>query len=66
MEPLGLELKRAALGFNRHPLAAALGLIVGRRVCPGSELATHPWGQPRSGLGELLGDDFASLDVSRL
>jgi hypothetical protein len=63
---VGLEVKLAALGFNRHPLAAAMGLIVGRRVYPASELATHPWLQQRSGLGELLGYDFSTLDLNRL
>jgi hypothetical protein len=35
-------------------------------VQPGSELATHQWLQQRSGLGELLDDDFGTLDVMRL
>jgi transposase len=35
-------------------------------VQPGSELATHQWLQQRSGLGELLDYDFASLDLNRL
>jgi transposase len=63
---LGLEVKLVALGFNAHQLAAALGLIVGRMVCPASELATHQWLQQRSGLGELLGYDFSTLDLNRL
>jgi hypothetical protein len=49
---VGLEVKLAALGFNRHQVAAAMGLIVGRMVYPASELATHQWLQQRSGLGE--------------
>jgi hypothetical protein len=65
-EQLGLEAKLAALGLNRHQVAAALGLIVGRMVFPASELATHQWLQQRSGLGELLGYDFGSLDLNRL
>jgi hypothetical protein len=63
---LGLDVELAQLGFNLHPLSAAIGVIVGRRVRPGSELATHQWLQQRSGLGELIDDDFASLDLNRL
>jgi transposase len=66
MQQLGLEVKLAALGFNRHQLAAAVGLIVGCLVQPGSEFSTHQWLQQRSGLGELLDYDFARLDLSRL
>jgi hypothetical protein len=33
VQQLGLEMKLAALGFNPHQLAAAMGLIVGRRQC---------------------------------
>lgn len=54
-QQLGLEIKLAALGFNPHQLAAAMGLIVGRMVCPGSELATHQWLQQRSGLKGVAG-----------
>jgi transposase len=66
VQQLGLEVKLAALGFNPHQLAAAMGLIVGRMVYPASELATHQWLQQRSGLGELLGYDFSTLDLNRL
>jgi len=63
---LGLDRKLVELGFNRHQLSAAIGTIVGRLVQPGSEWATHPWLQQRSGLGELLEYDFGALDVMRL
>ena len=66
IQQLGLEAKLQALGFNRHQLPAALGLIVGRMVYPGSELATHGWLQQRSGLGELLGYDFSATALTRL
>lgn len=62
---LGLDVKLAQLGFNRHPLGAAIGAIIGRMGRPGSELATHQWLQLRSGLGELLDDDFAALDLNQ-
>ena len=60
---LGLDVKLAQLGFNRHQLSAAIGVIVGRMVRPGSELATHQWLQQRNALGALLDDDFATLDL---
>jgi transposase len=63
---LGLDVKLAQLGFNRHQLNAAIGAIVGRMAYPGSELATHQWLTQRSGLGELLDYDFATLDLNRL
>jgi transposase len=63
---LGLDRKLVELGFNRRQLSAAIGTIVGRMVQPGSELATHQWLQQRSGLGELLDDDFSALDLTRL
>ena len=63
-QQVGLEVKLTALGFNRHQLAAALGLLVGRMVYPASELATPQWLQQRSGLGELLGYDFSTLDLN--
>ena len=66
LRQLGLDRKLVALGFNRHQLSAAIGTIIGRMVQPGSELATHQWLQQRSGLGELLDDDFSALDLTRL
>lgn len=66
VQQLGLDTKLNALGFNRHQLPVAIGLIVGRMVRPGSELATHEWLQQHTGLGELLGYDFATTSLSRL
>jgi hypothetical protein len=63
---LALAAKLAQLGFNRHQLSAAIGVIVGRMVHPASELATHRWLAQRSALGELLGYDFAGLDLNHL
>jgi hypothetical protein len=62
---LGLEVKLAELGFNRPQLNAAIGTLVGRMVHPGRELATHQWLGQRSALGELIGCDFADLDLNR-
>jgi len=55
----GLDLKLEALGFNGPQCQAALGSLIGRMVEPASELATHQWLQHRTGLGELIGADFA-------
>jgi transposase len=66
MRRYGLEDKLAELGLNRPQIAAAIGNIAGRMAKPGSELATHAWLQQRSALGELMGFDFESMDLSRL
>jgi len=63
---LGLDLKLEALGFNGPQCQAALGNLIARRVEPASELATHQWLQQRSGLGELLGADFAKMGLEQL
>ena len=66
MRQYGLEDKLAGLGLNRPQIAAAIGNIIGRMAHPGSELATHAWLQQRSALGELMGFDFESMELSRL
>jgi transposase len=66
MRQCGLEDKLAELGLNRPQIAAAIGNIVGRMAHPGSELATHAWLKQRSALGELIGFDFESMELSRL
>jgi len=66
MRQCGLEDKLAELGLNRPQIAAAIGNIVGRMAHPGSELATHAWLQQRSALGELIGFEFESMELSRL
>lgn len=62
LQQIGLERQLEVLGFNGRDI----GLIIGRMVRPGSELATHEWLQQHSGLGELLGYDFATTSLSRL
>ncbi len=66
MRQCGLQDKLAELGLNRPQIAAAMGNIVGRMAHPGSELATYAWLQQRSALGELIGFDFESMELSRL
>ncbi len=65
-EQLGLEALLQELGFNRHQRAAALGSIIGRMTCPGSEAATHEWLQRHSALGELIDYDFEGMAARRL
>jgi transposase len=52
--------------MNSPQIAAAVGDIIRRMACPGSELATHAWLQQRSGLGELMDFDFEAMDLNRL
>ena len=66
MRQCGFEAKLAELGLNPAQIAAAVGNMVARMACPGSELASHGWLQQHSGLGELLGFDFEAMDLSRL
>ena len=66
MRECGFEDKLAELGLNRPQIAAAVGNIIGRMACPGSELATHGWLQQRSALGELMAFDFEAMDLNRL
>lgn len=66
LERLQLPEQLDQLGFNRHQSAAALGNIVARLACPGSERATHQWLQQVSGLGELLGYDYEAMVAERL
>lgn len=54
------------LGFNRRQRSAALGTIIGRMTCPGSEAATHEWLQNRSALSELIDYDFEGMSAKRL
>jgi transposase len=60
---IGVE---SSAGFNGISLAAAMGQLVARMAHPASERRTHAWLQQRSGLGEVLGFDFARLSLTRL
>ena len=46
------------LGLSSPVWAAILGMIIGHKAVPGSELGTHRWLGQQSSLGELLGVDF--------
>jgi len=66
LRQLGFDRKLQSLGLNTQQLPVAIGLIIGRMIRPGSELATHEWLQHQSGLGELLGHDFSTTALTRL
>ena len=55
-----------SFGFNKHEISAALGVIAGRMIAPGSERATHYWLQNNTALDELMGVDFSSLSLDRV
>lgn len=63
---LQLDKKLTALGFNCKDSAAVIGNIIARMVSPGSERYTQNWLEAHSGLGELLGHDFATTSLTRL
>ncbi len=65
LKQMGLEQKLSDLGLNQPQLNSVLGVIIGRMVHPGSELATHYWLQNQSGLGELIDCDFEEMSLYR-
>ncbi|MCB1850939.1 MAG: IS1634 family transposase [Chromatiaceae bacterium] len=66
LQQVGLDRKLEQLGFNGVQRAAAIGTIIGRMTRPGSELHTHVWLGERSGLGELIGHDFAAMHLMQM
>jgi hypothetical protein len=66
IKELGIDRKLKEIGLERHQLAAAIGVIAGRMIVPGSERATHYWLQNTSALGELMEFDFSFLSLDRL
>jgi len=66
IKELAIDQQMRKLGFNKHQLAASLGVIAGRMVVPGSERSTHYWLQNISGLDELMGVDFSNLSLDRV
>jgi len=66
IKELDIDRKLRELGLNRHELAAALGVIAGRMIVPGSERSTHYWLQNVSALDELMGIDFSNLSLDRV
>jgi transposase len=54
------------LGFSKKQQNLAAASIIARAIAPASERATHRWLQTSSGLGELLGDGFGTLNLNDL
>lgn len=63
---LGIGDVLESLGMNAGQRACALGSIVGRMACPGSELATWGWLKNNSAFGELVDVDFEGVPLMRL
>lgn len=63
LKKLGLEQKLLQLGFTKRQVAIAIGVIVGKLACPGSERATFAWMQHQSAIDELLDTDFSRLSL---
>jgi transposase len=66
LKKLELEECLFDLSFSKREREAAILLIVGRMVHPGSEKRTHLWAQHISGLDELLGTSFKRLSHNTL
>jgi transposase len=63
---LGIADILESVGMNAGQRACAMGSIVGRMACPGSELATWRWLRSRSALGELVDVDFEGVPLMSL
>jgi transposase len=61
MQAVGFLELLLGLGISGPLRAAIVGAIIGRMARPASERATRRWLDERSGLGELLDVDFATL-----
>lgn len=66
IKELEIEGMLKSLGFNKHEVSAAVGVIAGRMIVPGSERATHYWMQNQTALDELMRVDFSSLSLDRI
>ena len=61
MDQLGLRSCLHELGLKPSLCVAAIGSIIARMACPGSERTTRRWLSTRSALDEMLGVDFATM-----
>jgi transposase len=66
IKELELDALLKSLGFNKHEVSAAVGVIAGRMISPGSERATHYWMHNKTALDELMGVDFSILSLDRI
>jgi transposase len=63
---LGIPEVLESVGMNAGQRACALGSIIGRMACPGSELATWNWLKNKSAFGELVDVDFEGVPLMKL
>jgi len=63
---LGIADILESVGMNAGQRACAMGSIVGRMTCPGSELSTWRWLKDRSAFGELVDVDFEGVPLMSL
>lgn len=66
IKELELDGMLKSLGFKKHEISAAVGVIAGRMIEPGSERATYYWMQNKTALDELMGVDFSILSLDRI
>ena len=66
IKELGIDGMLKSLGFNKHEVSAAVGVIAGRMIVPGSERATHFWMQNQTALDELMRVDFSAISLDRI
>jgi len=66
IKKLELEQKLLEIGFTKRQIEIAIGVIIGRLTCPGSELATYDWIQNMSAVDELLDTDFSRLSLDSI
>ena len=66
IKELEIERMLTSFGFNRVEVSAALGVIAGRMIVPGSERATHYWMQNKTAFDELIGVDFSAISLDRI
>jgi hypothetical protein len=59
-------MKLEQLSFSGPQRAAAIGTLIARRAAPGSERAPRVWLTEHSGLGELIGYEFAAMSPMAL
>lgn len=63
---LGLNDILANCGFNQKQLHLASAAIIGRLLCPGSDVGTCHYVREQSALDEVMGVDFSSLHKNQL
>ena len=66
MDRLRLDELLADTGLNGLQRSIAKGLVIARMAHTGNVVAAHRWLTRRTGLGELIGQDFEVFDLARI